>query len=325
MPRIFLSFRKADERLIRDRLYQALEQRFGADQVFKSGVTIQPGSDYAAILRRQAAECQVMLVLIGKGWAGDKSAAGQRLLDRQDDWVRTEIAISLRAGNTVVPILVGDGVMLPSADELPPDIAQLARLQFRRIEESRVDTSITEIIAALINLQPSLIDLQPSMGRAKVMTPASPDPRDPRTPQKVAAKDNSMAVNVGGSNKGNVVYGSRNGQTAGRDIKSSVRKGHPGLYFLAVIIVVAVIFVLSKAVPAVLHAVQESSLSATSTCQQFLDTDEATEQQAIVDIADAQGEGGFGSPLALPAIRYSCSATPNTTLGSIIQRFAGQF
>jgi hypothetical protein len=62
-----------------------LERRFGADQVFKSGVTIPPGSDYAAILRRQAAECQVMLALIGKGWAGDNPTTGLRLLDLRQD------------------------------------------------------------------------------------------------------------------------------------------------------------------------------------------------------------------------------------------------
>jgi hypothetical protein len=316
MSRIFLSFRKADERLIRDRLYQALEQRFGADQVFKSGVTIQPGSDYAPILRRQAAECQIMLVLIGKGWAGG-DASGTRLLDRQDDWVRTEIAISLRAGNTVVPILVGDGVLLPRADELPPDVAQLGKLQFRRISESRVDVGITEIIKALIELQPNL-------ERTNVMAHLPPEPRTPRTSQRATAKDGSAAVNAGGNNTGNVVTGRGN---AGRDInnKSVSKKGHPGLYFLSVIIVIAVIFALAKAVPALLHSVQGSSLSATSTCQQFLNTDENTEQQAIVDIADANGEGGFGSPLALPEIRYECSGTPNATLGSIIQRDNGEF
>lgn len=241
MPRIFLSFRKADERLIRDRLYQALERRFGADQVFKSGETIQPGSDYAAILRRQAAECQIMLVLIGKGWAGDDPASGQRLLDREDDWVRVEIAISLRAGNTVVPVLVGDAVRLPSAETLPPDIAQLAKLQFRRIGESRVDASITEIITALIGLQPSL-------ERINAMTTVPPDPRASRTSQRATAKDSGIAVNVGRNNRGNVVQGAANGQTAGGDIRNSVKKrsGNPGLYFFAVIIVIVVIFALSK-------------------------------------------------------------------------------
>jgi TIR domain len=319
MQRIFLSFRKADERLIRDRLYQALERRFGADQVFKSGETIQPGSDYAAILRRQAAECQIMLALIGKGWAGDNPPSG-RLLDREDDWVRTEIAISLRAGNTVVPILVGDAVRLPSAETLPPDIARLAKLQFRRIEESRIDASITEIIKALI-------DLQPSLERINAMTSVPPDPGASRTPQRATAKDSGMAVNVGGNNRGNVVHGAVNSQTAGGNIRNSVKKksGNPGLYFLAVIIVIVVIFALSKAVPALLHGTQASSLSANSTCQQFLNTDEATEQQAMVDIAESYGEGGFGSPLALPEIRYECSGTPNATLGSIIKRDAGEF
>jgi hypothetical protein len=320
MQRIFLSFRKADERLIRDRLYQALERRFGADHLFKSGEAIEPGSDYAPILRRQAAECQIMLVLIGKRWAGGGPPSEQRLLDRENDWVRTEIATSLRAGNTVVPVLVGDAVRLPSAETLPPDIAELAKLQFRRIEESRVDASIAELITDLIALQPSL-------ERIKAMTPVPPDPRASRTPQHAAAKDSGTAVNIGGSNTGNVVRGAEKGQTAGRDINTSVKKksGNPGLYFFAVIIVIVVIFALSKAVPAILHSAQDGGVSASSTCQQFLDTDEGAEQQALVDIADSYGEGGFGSPLALPEIRYECSGTPNARLGSIIKRDAGEF
>jgi hypothetical protein len=321
MQRIFLNFRKADERLIRDRLYQALVQRFGADQVFKSGDTIRPGSDYAAVLRRQATECQIMLVLIGKGWAGDGPGSEPRLLDREDDWVRTEIAISLRAGNTVVPILVGDAVRLPSAETLPPDIAQLAKQQFRRIEESRVDSSIAELMTDLIDLQPSLERI------SSMMPPVTPDPRASRAPQRATARDGGTSVNVGGNNSGNVVRGASYGQTAGRDIKNSVKKktGNPGLYFFAVIVVIVVIFALSKAVPAVIHGIQGSSLSAGSTCLQFLNTDENTEAQALVDIANSYGEAGFGSPLAVPEIRYECSATPNATLGSIVKRDANEF
>jgi hypothetical protein len=42
-----------------------------------------------------------------------------------------------------------------------------------------------------------------------------------------------------------------------------------------------------------------AGLTASSTCQQFLNVDEQTEQQALVDIAESKGIGGFGSPLAL--------------------------
>jgi hypothetical protein len=70
---------------------------------------------------------------------------------------------------------------------------------------------------------------------------------------------------------------------------------------------------------------QDASLTAGSTCQQFLNTDEQTEQQALVDIAVSKGIGGFGSPLALPEIRYECSSQPAMTMGAIVQRDKGEF
>jgi hypothetical protein len=74
-----------------------------------------------------------------------------------------------------------------------------------------------------------------------------------------------------------------------------------------------------------LGALQGGSLTADSTCRQFLNTDQQTEEQAIVNIAVAKGLGGFGSPLALPAVRYDCSSNPDAKLGDVIQRLKGQF
>ncbi len=69
----------------------------------------------------------------------------------------------------------------------------------------------------------------------------------------------------------------------------------------------------------------DGGLTASSTCQQFLNTDEQTEQQALVDIAMSKGIGGFGSPLALPEIRYECSSEPTMTMGAIVERDKGQY
>jgi hypothetical protein len=46
VPRVFISFRKTDDLWMRDRIYGALISRFGADQFFKSGVSVAPGSDF---------------------------------------------------------------------------------------------------------------------------------------------------------------------------------------------------------------------------------------------------------------------------------------
>ncbi|BDM70237.1 hypothetical protein HEK616_37240 [Streptomyces nigrescens] len=145
VPRIFLSFRKPDSRWMRDRVYRALSDRLGAHEIFKSGQSIPPGADFAEILRRQAAECELMCVLIGPRWLDARDEDGVRLLDRAHDWVRLEIATALRAGNRVVPVLLGDATMLPGASALPADIAELARLQFLRVPETHLPDGLEHL------------------------------------------------------------------------------------------------------------------------------------------------------------------------------------
>lgn len=156
MPSIFVSFRKVDNRWMRDRIYQALSEAFGANEIFKSGESIPAGGDFGAILRRQAAECKVMLVLIGAAWSDVRDGAGGRLLDRQDDWVRLEIATALRAGNRVIPVLLGDTVMLPAPVALPDDIAALAQLQFLRVPETHLDDGLNNLVAGVSQMLPQL-------------------------------------------------------------------------------------------------------------------------------------------------------------------------
>ncbi|WMX44490.1 toll/interleukin-1 receptor domain-containing protein [Streptomyces roseicoloratus] len=154
MPRVFLSFRKADSRWMRDRVHRELSDRLGADEIFKSGRSIPPGADFAEILRRQAAECELMCVLIGPGWLDARGEDGVRLLDRDHDWVRLEIATALRAGNRVVPVLLGDATMLPDASALPAEIAELGRLQFLRVPETHLPAGLADLcdaVAALLS------------------------------------------------------------------------------------------------------------------------------------------------------------------------------
>ncbi|MFD0021211.1 toll/interleukin-1 receptor domain-containing protein [Streptomyces sp. NPDC058382] len=154
MPRVFLSFRKRDSRWIRDRVYRALSGRLGSDEIFKSGQSIPPGADFAEILRRQAAECELMCVLIGPGWLDARGEDGVRLLDRPHDWVRLEIATALRAGNRVVPVLLGDATTLPDASVLPAEIAELARLQFLRVPETHLPDGLVRLGDAMAALLP---------------------------------------------------------------------------------------------------------------------------------------------------------------------------
>ncbi|WP_079134205.1 toll/interleukin-1 receptor domain-containing protein [Streptomyces sp. EN23] len=153
MPRVFLSFRKRDSRWMRERVYRALSDRLGAEEIFKSSESIPPGADFAEVLVNQAAECKLMCVLIGPEWLDARNEDGVRLLDRDHDWVRLEIATALRAGNRVVPVLLGDATMLPGPSELPVEIAELGRLQCLRAPETHLPDGLKQLgdqLAALL-------------------------------------------------------------------------------------------------------------------------------------------------------------------------------
>jgi hypothetical protein len=92
-----------------------------------------------------------------------------------------------------------------------------------------------------------------------------------------------------------------------------------------IVVAVLVLSLIGTVLGAIANGIQGGGLTADSTCQQFLDTDQQTEDQAIVDIAAAKGLKGYGSPLALPAVRYNCSSEPNDKLGDVIEEFRGQF
>ncbi|MEU2506398.1 toll/interleukin-1 receptor domain-containing protein [Streptomyces sp. NPDC007863] len=180
MPRVFLSFRKPDSRWMRDRVYRALSDRLGANEIFKSGRSIPPGADFAEILRRQAAECELMCVLIGPGWLDARGEDGVRLLDRAHDWVRLEIATALRAGNRVVPVLLGDATMLPDASALPAEITELGRLQFLRVPETHLPDGLAHLGDAVADLlSDSDSDSDSDSGSAVAAGRGTEPPSDP--------------------------------------------------------------------------------------------------------------------------------------------------
>ncbi len=137
---------------MRERVFCALSDRLGANEIFKSSQSIPPGADFAEILLSQAAACKLMCVLIGPGWLDARGEDGVRLLERAHDWVRLEISTALRAGNRVLPVLLGDATMLPDASELPVEIADLGRLQFLRVPEAHLTHGLEHLGDALTAL-----------------------------------------------------------------------------------------------------------------------------------------------------------------------------
>ena len=126
--RIFISYRHEVDEYAVGRLAEELRQHFPRDQVFEDIASIDPGADFVDALRHGLNTCAAVLVVIGPNWVTVTDRQGRRRLDLPDDWVRYEVAESLRnPGVRVFPLLLD--AEMPSADELPEFLRPLTRRQ----------------------------------------------------------------------------------------------------------------------------------------------------------------------------------------------------
>jgi TIR domain len=145
MPHFFISYRRDDSGGHAGRLYDRLSAHFGAEYVFIDIDTIEAGSDFVAVIENTISQCDILLVLIGKRWLSITDATGQRRLDNPEDFVRLEVQAGLERNIRVIPILVG-GAMMPSAEDLPDALTNLARLNVFELSDIRWHTDVGKLI-----------------------------------------------------------------------------------------------------------------------------------------------------------------------------------
>ena len=167
IPAIFLSYRRADTSGYAGRLAAALAAHIGPENVFQDVEAIVPGSDFPSAIDAAVARCQVMLVLIGDTWLVERDVQGSRRLDDPRDFVRLEVAAALRRATPVLPVLL-EGAAMPSASELPEDLASLARFQAIEISDTRWDYDVGRLVAAITKL----IGAAPKRRRRRVLIAA---------------------------------------------------------------------------------------------------------------------------------------------------------
>lgn len=124
MLRVFLTSRPGPSGDIADRIADHLMRRYGLEGVVRN-VSGRSLDEYLHQVDAWMRRCNVALIVIGPDWLQARDAHGARLLDNPNDPVRVEVRTALQLGKLVVPLLVG-GARMPSAQELPPDLAALA-------------------------------------------------------------------------------------------------------------------------------------------------------------------------------------------------------
>jgi hypothetical protein len=146
---VFISYRREDSSGYAGRLYDALTDRFGEQQVFMDIDTLQPGADFGEVVDRTLGAADVVIALIGRRWIDAADEHGARRLLEPDDWVRIELAHALaRDGTVVIPVLV-QGAVMPRADELPDDLRPLALRHAVELTDARWRYDVERLLGQL--------------------------------------------------------------------------------------------------------------------------------------------------------------------------------
>lgn len=125
MPRIFISYRRADSSDAAGRIYDRLAAAFGPQNIFKDVDSIPAGADFAQEIATRLAGCQVVIVVIGRFWLTPAKQGGPPRLHDPKDFVRIEVEHALRKKLFIIPALVSKASM-PGSDKLPKSLHALA-------------------------------------------------------------------------------------------------------------------------------------------------------------------------------------------------------
>ncbi|HXO27232.1 MAG TPA: toll/interleukin-1 receptor domain-containing protein, partial [Thermoanaerobaculia bacterium] len=187
---IFINYRREDSAGHTGRLFDRLSARLPG-RVFMDIDTLEPGVDFAEVIEKAVGSCQVLIVVIGNDWLRVKDAAGHRRLDDEADYVRLELATALQRSIRVIPVLV-QGAPMPRAEELPADIARLARRNAIELSDARWAYDVDRLSHTIEEVLRGL-DLQASAAAAaaaqshEVAPAATSAPAAPSAPATMSA------------------------------------------------------------------------------------------------------------------------------------------
>ena len=146
--KVFVNYRRRDAPGSAGRLHDDLARRLGRDAVFRD-VSMEPGRDFVDEISAAAGTCNAFLAVIGPRWLSITGKDGGRRLDDPGDYVRFEIETALRRDDVIViPVLVEDAEM-PSPEELPPSLRELARLNACQMRDASWEHDLGRLTAVL--------------------------------------------------------------------------------------------------------------------------------------------------------------------------------
>lgn len=147
-PFVFISYRRADSSAASRWLYDAIQRTFGPDSVFMDTEAIRVSAEWPKAIHRGLQQATHLIAVIGPQWLRVTDDYGRRRIDRDDDWVRTEIADALTHRKRLLPVVFEpDG--MPRAEALPEEIQKLGYIQPFELRNDRWETDLSLMVREL--------------------------------------------------------------------------------------------------------------------------------------------------------------------------------
>ncbi len=124
MPKISISYRRADSEAMTGRIFDRLIVHYGKDAIFRDIDDIPVGTDFRVHINEVLRSTHILLAIVGPAWLGAVPGANERIQEEADP-VRVEVETALRRRVPVIPVLIGN-TRMPGSDQLPPSLKDFA-------------------------------------------------------------------------------------------------------------------------------------------------------------------------------------------------------
>ena len=131
--RLFINYRRADDKVFVELLRTHFMHRYGRDNVFMDFDSIPAFSRFEDFIKSKIAEADVVVVIIGSRWL-EHLQERERLGEK--DYVRIEIQEALRLKKPLAPIAI-QGAIVPDPRLVPADLRTLFDLNIASISEGQ--------------------------------------------------------------------------------------------------------------------------------------------------------------------------------------------
>jgi hypothetical protein len=184
MPKIAISYRRADSEAMTGRIFDRLIAHYGKGAIFRDIDDIPPGIDFRLHINQTLLKTQILLVIVGPQWFGVASDGGANRIQEESDPVRVEVETALRRRVPLIPVLIG-ATKMPSAEQLPPGLKDFA---FRNAVKIDIGRDFDHHMDRLIRSIDAVIEQAPkSLPSRETKPPAAPKSSAPeRAPDPAA-------------------------------------------------------------------------------------------------------------------------------------------